>query len=166
MTAFSRILCVVIGTVVLAAPALAQQKTVRACQAEWRANKAQNQAAGITEKAYVAQCRTGAANPAQAPSVAPAPAQPAPAARTSPPPVVPRAAPTARTAPSGMNQFASEGQAKTRCPGGTIVWANLSSRIYHFSGHRNYGNTKSGAYMCEQDAQNAGIRAAKNERHP
>src|SRR5258706_281911 len=35
------------------------QKTVRACQEEWRANKAANQASGITEKAYVAQCRGG-----------------------------------------------------------------------------------------------------------
>src|SRR5262245_48805965 len=38
-------------------PVLAQQKTVRACQQEWRANKAALQANGITEKAYVADCR-------------------------------------------------------------------------------------------------------------
>lgn len=39
--------------------AVAQQKTIRACQEEWRANKAANQANGITEKTYVAQCRGG-----------------------------------------------------------------------------------------------------------
>ena len=38
-------------------PALSQQKTAKACRDEWRANKEANQAKGITEKAYVAQCR-------------------------------------------------------------------------------------------------------------
>ncbi len=37
------------------------KKTVKECEAEWRANKAANQAKGITEKAYVAQCRAGTA---------------------------------------------------------------------------------------------------------
>ena len=46
------------------------------------------------------------------------------------------------------------------------MWANLDSRIYHFSGNKNYGNTKEGAYMCEKDALGQGIRAAKNEKHP
>ena len=51
-------------------PALAQQKTVKACQAEWQANKADNQAKGITEKAYVDQCRASgtAATPAATPA--------------------------------------------------------------------------------------------------
>jgi hypothetical protein len=40
------------------------------------------------------------------------------------------------------------------------------SHIYHFAGTRDYGNTKRGAFMCEADAQAAGNRAAKNERHP
>ena len=48
----------------------------------------------------------------------------------------------------------------------TVVWANLGSKIYHFSGHKDYGNTKTGAYMCEKDTAAAGIRAAKNEKHP
>ena len=39
------------------APALAQKKTVKTCQEEWRANKAANEAAKITEKDYVAKCR-------------------------------------------------------------------------------------------------------------
>jgi hypothetical protein len=47
-----------------------------------------------------------------------------------------------------------------------VVWANLPSRIYHFANSRNYGHTKRGAYMCEQDAQSSGMRAAKNEKHP
>jgi hypothetical protein len=47
-----------------------------------------------------------------------------------------------------------------------VVWVNENSHIYHFPGTRDYGNTKRGAYMCETDAQAAGNRAAKNERHP
>ena len=51
-----------------AAPALAQKKTAKACQEEWQANKAANQANKITEKAYVAKCQaeSAAAKPAAA----------------------------------------------------------------------------------------------------
>jgi hypothetical protein len=64
-----------LGLAALPSPVVAQQKTVKACQDEWRANKADNQAKGITEKAYVAQCRTGglSARPTSAPAAAPAP---------------------------------------------------------------------------------------------
>src|SRR5262249_40519452 len=48
---------VLIGLSSLSLPALAQQKTERACREEWRANRAALQANGITEKAYVADCR-------------------------------------------------------------------------------------------------------------
>ena len=55
-----------------AAPALAQKKTVKTCQEEWRANKAANEAAKITEKDYVAKCRAESttAKPAAAPPAA------------------------------------------------------------------------------------------------
>jgi hypothetical protein len=49
---------------------------------------------------------------------------------------------------------------------GTVVWANLDSKIYHFSGNKTYGQTKAGAYMCERDAMAQGMRAAKNEKRP
>jgi hypothetical protein len=160
-----------------AAPATGQ-KTVAACRDEWRANKATNQASGITEKAYVAQCRGGAA-PTQttaAPAVPPAPAPaaapaPAPTASTPPSKPVPPPAPTAGSAPNpgnpvGANQFSTEAQAKYRCPTGTVVWVNLKSKVYHFSGTRFYGNTEHGAYMCEGDTAAEGMRAAKNETHP
>jgi cytoskeletal protein RodZ len=176
---------IVVGALILSFPAVAQQKTVKACQEEWRANKAVNQAKGITEKAYVTQCRAGgsAAQPAPAPTpstsskktTTPAPtaaptAAPAPAASTSPKTKTttapaPAAAPAA-TAPTGANQYATEAQAKARCGSGTVVWANLNSKIFHFAGHKDYGNTKSGAYMCERDATGQGMRAAKNEKHP
>ena len=49
------------------APALA--KTAKDCQKEWRADKAAMQAAGKTEKAYVAECKgKTAAKPAAAPA--------------------------------------------------------------------------------------------------
>jgi hypothetical protein len=51
------------------ASAPAEAKTIKACQKEWQADKAANQAAGKTEKAYVAECRgtAAAAKPAAAP---------------------------------------------------------------------------------------------------
>jgi len=147
-----------------AAPAADGQKTAKACRDEWRANKDANQAKGVTEKAYIAQCRSGGT--AAAPAPAPAPSRTTTAPTAPPPPPATTAARPAATAPTGANQYATEGQAKLRCLTGTVVWANLNSKIYHFSGHKDYGNTKSGAYMCESDATSQGIRAAKNEKRP
>src|SRR5215475_6284172 len=39
----------------------AQRKVLATCEKEWRANKAFNQAAGITEKDWVAKCRLDSA---------------------------------------------------------------------------------------------------------
>ena len=71
----------VFGIMTLSSHAIAQQKTVAACREEWRANKAANQANGITLKAYVAQCR-GGATPAETTAAPAAPAAPAPTAET------------------------------------------------------------------------------------
>ena len=57
-----------ISLAVSSAPASA--KTAKDCQKEWRADKAAMQAAGKTEKAYVAECSGKAAKPSTA--VAPA----------------------------------------------------------------------------------------------
>ena len=67
---------------------------------------------------------------------------------------------------TGANQYSTETLARARCPTGTVVWANTRSNVYHFRGTYNYGNTKAGAYMCEQDSLAEGMRAAKNEKHP
>ena len=64
------------------------------------------------------------------------------------------------------NEFSTEAQAAGHCPSDAVVWVNLTSKIYHFSGTRNYGNTKNGKYMCERDTAAAGMRPAKNEAHP
>lgn len=141
------LLTAIFGVVTFSAPLIAQQKTERACQEEWRANKAANQAKGITEQAYVTQCRMGSS------------AAPAPAASTSPKQTTTGAAPAA----AGAYQYTTESQAKVRCRSGTVVWANLDSKIYHFAGHKDYGHTEKGAYMCETDATREGMRAAKNE---
>ena len=151
---------VVACALMLAAPALAQQKTAKQCNAEWTANKAQIQASGKTKKAFIAECRAGtpaATEGAAQPSQTPPPA-PRATAKSS--------APSGTGTPAGAGEFATEAQAKSHCPGDTVVWANLSSKIYHFSGNRDYGNTKKGAYMCEGDTAAAGFRAAKNEKRP
>src|SRR6266852_4559929 len=89
--------------------------------------------------------------PARQPSTAAAPPT------TTPPPATTRA--PAAPAPTAPGQFSTEAQAKARCPGDTVVWVNLDSKVYHFAGTRNYGTTKSGACMCEKDATAAGSRA-------
>ncbi len=170
---------VVLGLMTLSSYAIAQQKTAKECRGEWRANKAANEANGVTEKAYVAQCRGGATAqpsaapappPAPAPATTAAPAAPAPTAapaRPVPPPATAaRPAPSAPGNPVGANEYSTEAQAKARCPSDTVVWVNLKSKVYHFSGTRFYGNTEHGAYMCERDTAAAGMRAAKNETHP
>ncbi len=143
-------------------------KTVKACQEEWRANKAAYQAANITEKAYVEKCRAGeqVALPSGTPSPpppAPAAATPAPAPAAASPPAKP---PVAAAAPTGAGQFAAESQAKAHCPADIVVWVNLKSKVYHFSGYKNYGHTEQGAYMCEKEATAQGFRASKNEKRP
>jgi hypothetical protein len=103
--------------------------------------------------------------PAQT-KVAPSKVEPERSTATPAKPMAPVAAAPASGKPEGANQFVAESQAKSHCPSGLVVWANLDSKIYHFSGHSNYGNTKQGAYMCEKDAEAQGMRAAKNEKHP
>ena len=170
------------GSLAFAGPVYAQQKTEKACKEEWQANKAANQAAKITEKSYVEKCRGAAAAPAAEKTPAAAPAKPAAPAAAAPKPAAPAPAAAApapapaasKMAPAkpatatstGANQFATEAAAKARCPSDTVVYVNLKSNIYHFAGHKDYGNLKDGTYMCEKDTAGVGARAAKNEKHP
>jgi hypothetical protein len=160
---------------------------------ERRADKAGMQARGVTQKAYVEQCRAGDAAPsAAAPEPKPTVAAPAPASapsrpastatETAPAPAPQRSAPTTTAAPTQSpvqqpsaprstatleaGQFADEASAKARCPADTVVWVNLPSKIYHFAGTRSYRTTKRGAYMCEKEAIAAEDRASKTESHP
>jgi len=186
---FAVALCGAVGFVAVLPLAHAQQKTEKACQDEWKANKAANQAAKVTEKAYVEKCRGAAAAPAAEKTPAAAPAKPAaaapkPAAPTptatapaqAPAPAASKVAPppVAKTEPvkpasatsGGKNEYATDLLAKAHCPADTVVYVNLKSQIYHFAGTKDYGNVKDGTYMCEKDATGAGARAAKNEKHP
>ena len=165
----------------------ANVKTAKQCNDEWTANKAAIQASKKTKKDFMADCRaqpagasttTAAPSPATPPTAA-APARPstatapttprstaAPATQPSTAPSPARTRPATAAAPTAAGQFSTETQAKARCLGDTVVWVNLDSKVYHFAGTRNYGTTKSGAYMCEKDATAAGSRAAKNEKRP
>jgi hypothetical protein len=81
--------------------------------------------------------------------------------RSIPPPP----GPAPRTPPVG-NELSTEAETAEHCPSDTVVWGNLTSKIYHFKTSRFYENTKNSEYMCEGDAVAAGMRPAKNERHP
>jgi hypothetical protein len=59
------------------------------------------------------------------------------------------------------DEFSSELAAKAHCPGGTVVWVNLSGgKIYHLGGDRLYGKTRHGAFMCQTDAGRWGFHQA------
>jgi hypothetical protein len=189
---FALALCGAVGLFAALPSAQAQQKTEKACKEEWQANKAANQAAKVTEKAYVEKCRGAEAKPeaAKKPEAAPAkpaapaaaapkPAAPAPAAvapAQAPAPAASKMAPAPAAKPepakpatamsTGKNEFTTEVLAKAHCPADTVVYVNLKSKIYHFAGTKDYGNLKNGTYMCEKDTAGAGARAAKNEKHP
>jgi hypothetical protein len=162
---------------------VSSSKTAKECMAEWRADKAGMQARGVTEKAYVDQCRAGGATPSATAPAAPLPSRPAPTptqAAPAPAPQRPASTTTAAPVPTpaqqpsassdkatlDAGQFADEGSAKAQCPSDTVVWVNLPSKIYHFAGTRSYGTTKRGAYMCEKEAIAAEDRASKTEKHP
>ena len=146
------------GFLIAASLALAQGKTVKACQAEWRANKAVLQPKGITEEEYVDECLDVTVAPAAPAAPNSAPRQATHAAAPAPVPVGrSRAKRSTRITPGRGNQFPTEAQAEARCRPGTVVSANLSAKVYHFSGYKDYGKTKNGSYMCEKDVTRQGF---------
>ena len=134
------------------------ESVMKECGAEWKAAKANNTTNGQTWTQYLAECKTrhasAEATPASAPAAAPSPT----------PTMAPAPKPAAAAAPTGAGQFANEAEAKGRCPSDTVVWVNTKSHKYHYAGHRSYGTTKQGAYMCEADAKSGGDVAAKGEK--
>ena len=56
--------------------------------------------------------------------------------------------------------FVSE-PSQLHCGSEPVVWVNARSKVFHLQGDPYYGHTKSGGYMCEPDAEQAGYRAAK-----
>jgi len=126
---------VLVGLLALSQSAIAEQKTASQCNDDWSANKASIQASGKTKRVFMAECRG-----------------------------VALAAPASVAAPAEKGQYASEAEAKATCPSDAVVWVNSISKIYHPSGSRSYGKTRSGAYMCEKDSLAAGFRASKPVR--
>jgi hypothetical protein len=99
------------GVAFSATPSFAQKKTVKACQEEWRANKAANEAAKITEKDFVAKCRAEAATPAATTTTAAPAAAPKPAARK---PADPKQAEYARERACGKEWKAEKAAGKVQ----------------------------------------------------
>jgi hypothetical protein len=176
------------GAFGLAATAANAESVMKECGADWKAAKAAGTTNGQTWNEFLKTCEaqkkgaaapaaaatpTPAAAPAPAPAAAPAPAPaaapapamtPAAAAPATPKPKKSAAAMAAPAAATGAGEFAAEAEAKAHCPSDTVVWVNTKSHKYHFSGHKSYGTTKQGAYMCEADAKAAGNEAAKGEQ--
>jgi hypothetical protein len=61
-----------------------------------------------------------------------------------------------------LTNFPTEAQAHQHCRADTVVWLNLPTGIYHLKGQRWYGRTNSGAYVCQGEADRAGMRASRN----
>jgi hypothetical protein len=132
---FTAACAALVGLLALSQSAVAQQKTLKQCSDEWTADRAAIQASGKIKRVFVAECRG-----------------------------VPVAVRVVASAPASKDQYATEAEAKTNCPSDTVVWVNSTSKIYHSSGSRSYGKTRTGAYMCEKESAAAGFRAIKIAR--
>jgi hypothetical protein len=71
---------------------------------------------------------------------------------------------SAVAAPSAapLANFPTAQEAQQHCPTDLVVWLDLPTRTYHYRGQRSYGSTKSGAYVCWNEAVRAGMRATRH----
>jgi outer membrane biosynthesis protein TonB len=116
-----------------------------------------------------AQSPTPAESPAASPSPAEKAASPSPAESPAASPkekparkkakTETKARPAASPVPAART---SEAAANPPAPGGGhgLVWVNTDTHVYHREGSGFYGTTKHGKYMTEQDAIQAGNKAA------
>ena len=100
------------------------------------------------------------------PAAKTSPASPSPKATPAPAPVPKSPSPTPAPAATPGKATAPQAAAqRTPAAGGGNgqVWVNTASNVYHCQGDRNYGKTKTGAYMSESDARAKGARPADNK---
>ena len=155
------------------------------CANEWKAAKANGATGGKGWKEFFDQCSadqlgvgrgltiSGEASPQQLPAAA-APTESAPPALAPAATAVATPAPAAPPTPpkkpdtkmeaSATRQFATEADAKAKCPSGEVVWLNTTTKKVQLPGREGYGKGKRGAYMCEADAAATGAHAAKMEK--
>lgn len=60
-------------------------------------------------------------------------------------------------------QYQSAQDAQKHCPDDTVVWLNLASGIFHYKGQHWYGRTKTGAYVCKNEAITEGHHASASK---
>lgn len=63
---------------------------------------------------------------------------------------------------AGLVLFPTEQQAQQHYPADIVVWLNAPTGIYHYKGERWYGVTKRGAFVCKQEADQAGDKGSLN----
>jgi hypothetical protein len=63
---------------------------------------------------------------------------------------------------SAVPQFPTEEAAQQHCPRDTVVWLNTYSGIWHYRGAKYWMNTKYGAFVCEEEARELGMRASRD----
>ena len=68
----------------------------------------------------------------------------------------------AASATMPLANFPREQEAQQHCPDDLIVWLDRPTRTYHYRGERWYGATKTGAYVCQNEAVRAGMRATRS----
>lgn len=67
---------------------------------------------------------------------------------------------SSNTIAAALVAFTSEKEAQIHCPHDEVVWLNFPTKIWHAKWQRWYGRTKSGAYVCKQEAIATGNRAS------
>ena len=84
-----------------------------------------------------------------------------PAAKTATSSATTPAAPATATKTESKASMANTAAAPGGGPG--MVWVNTSSKVYHCSGDKYYGKTKSGKYMSESAAKAAGYHGVRGK---
>ena len=169
LVTFAVLLCCASGPTFAQSPA---QERMKSCAQQWDAMKAANRTGGQSYRDFQKGClsRQGSSSTtASAPATKTTP--PRSAKRESVPSTVGSGGPTSTMPPQSVDRWRantsgqrSTAQSARNCGSDQVVWANPSTKVYHFSGSRFFGHTKEGTYMCLSESEREGYRAAKNEK--